>query len=317
MQTVWGLLPAAYLFLGGLAGGTFLVGAVARLVRARGGWDAQNPTMLDGLVAWTSLGALAVGLALLVGDLDNPERALALTESFSNPRSVMAWGAWLLVAAMVVFGLNAVVCTPRLRAIAGEMWGSFRSFSQVISWALTALGAVLGLLVALYTGVLLMVARGVALWSSPLVPTLFTLSALGVGAVLVRAFLEIGYLRREAPDGALDRGLSVASLLLTACEACVLAVFVGCLLAGSPTSVAAVRVLLEGEGALGFWTCVVGAGLVVPIACDAVCAAARPYGTVARVSGVLGALGVLVGSFALRYLVLEAGVHAALIGVVL
>jgi len=101
IQTMWGWEPAIYLFLGGLAGGTFFISALVRLA------TKDRFQRLSVVAPWVSFAALAVGLFCLVIEVEKPLQAMMMWRSFVNFSSWMTIGAWLLFASIAVFFLSA------------------------------------------------------------------------------------------------------------------------------------------------------------------------------------------------------------------
>lgn len=121
---------AGYLFLGGLAGASSLLGAGA------------HATGRDGLARVSKLGALgaaAMSLAALVHDLGRPERFLHMLRVF-KPTSPMSVGSWLLSGYVPLAGVAAAA------AVTGR--------APRIGAASTGGAALLGPAVAAYTAVL-------------------------------------------------------------------------------------------------------------------------------------------------------------------
>lgn len=100
----WGDEIAAYLFLGGLAGGSSLLSAGAQLT--------GKPT-LQRNARLTSLGAVGLGTAALIHDLGRPERFLYMLRTF-KPTSPMSVGSWLLSSFSTAAGVTAAVEVDRL-----------------------------------------------------------------------------------------------------------------------------------------------------------------------------------------------------------
>lgn len=111
LQTVWGVLPSAYLFLAGAAAGTFFVSAVAVLAAPRRYGRVANAGFLAALVL------LGVGLLCLVAETEKPLRALLLPISFTNTGSWMTIGAWLLLVTMAVYAAAGVLSLPRFLSL--------------------------------------------------------------------------------------------------------------------------------------------------------------------------------------------------------
>lgn len=121
----------AYFFLGGLAGGSSVLALGAQATRRRG---LALPAKV------TAAGAAVLSGVALVHDLGRPERFLNMLRVF-KPTSPMSVGSWLLAAYGPLAGAAA----------ATELTGRARATGTVT----TVGAAVLGPLVAAYTGALL------------------------------------------------------------------------------------------------------------------------------------------------------------------
>lgn len=106
----WGHEIAAYLFLGGLAGGSGLLAA---------GAHATGRPSLRRNARFTALAAVAAGGAALAADLGRPERALNMmrTLKLTSPMSV---GSWILSGFGAFSGLAAALEVARPRLAAGS-----------------------------------------------------------------------------------------------------------------------------------------------------------------------------------------------------
>lgn len=301
VQTVWMWEPAIYLFLGGLAGGTFFATALVRFL-------SNNAfPKVTAIGAWVSTVALVIGLLFLVSDVAKPFQAMQMWESFVNPGSWMAVGAWLLLAAVVFMGLCAVFSTPWLVRAVESFCKPLARHAEAISKASMAVGALLGLGVAMYTGVLLWNAHNIPLWNTPLIAVLFTISALDAGAGVVLAALM---LERPGHTAVFVGRVSVALLVLIVLEACVLATLLLTHLAGSQGQALGASILLNGELNIQFWVLVVMVGLAVPFIFTAL-VLARLVRTpeLCRLLHFGAVACSLIGGFALRYVILAGGMH--------
>ena len=133
-----------YLFVGGLAGGSALLGA---------GGDLTGRPRLRRNARLTALGAVGVGLPALVLDLGRPERFLHMLRVV-KPTSPMSVGTWLLTA----FGTSAgFAVAGELDRMTGERLplGRLRRPLRAAEGAGGATAAVLGAPLAAYTAVLL------------------------------------------------------------------------------------------------------------------------------------------------------------------
>ena len=314
LQTSWGVQIALYLFLGGLAGGTALVTGIVRLK-----WGEQ----FKGLTcfgAWASVLLLIAGVLCLVTEVTMPLRAMQLWIAFTNPASWMTIGAWLLVAGIVATGLFALASTP---AIANKVLGQKAGAAQRV---LAAISAVLGTCIAIYTGILLCVLVNHPLWNTPLLPVLFTVSALDTGIALVCLHLALAKPAKEAVEAQpaekaaedapeqkaaakpLVALLEKCSVGLIAAEAVVLALLLALVNGAGTVGALSVWVLAAGPLAAPFWGLLVVAGLAIPLALELL----QLKGRHAQWMAVAAPALILAGGLALRFLILYAGLPLGL-----
>ena len=140
----WGDEIAAYLFLGGLAGGSSLLSAGAQL--------SGKPT-LQRNARLTALGGLGLGTAALIHDLGRPERFLHMLRTF-KVTSPMSVGTWILSAFGVGAGLTAAVELDRLSRRRLPL-GPVRRMLATLEGPAEAQTALLAAPLASYTGALL------------------------------------------------------------------------------------------------------------------------------------------------------------------
>ena len=165
-ELTWGPIMVGYLFLGGLAGGAYMVGALTDLFKK----EKYAVLSKSGILA--SFVSIVLGLVLLVFDLKRFEVApLVILNAYRRfPGSIMAVGTWIITG----FTLVSLV-TVVLWYLDGH--GLVRKIVEVI-------GVILGLATAAYTGILLSFARGVPFWNSGFLPWLFVLSGLLTGLAI-------------------------------------------------------------------------------------------------------------------------------------
>lgn len=305
VQNTWVWEPAAYLFLGGLAGGTFLVVALIRFLSK----DSFPKVTVVG--SWISTVALIVGLLLLVVDLAKPLKAMMMWESFVNFNSWMTIGAWLLFVAVVFMGVCSVFSTSKLVAVMESFCKPLAKAAGRISKASMIAGAVCGFGVAAYTGVLLWNAHGIPLWDTPLLPALFTVSALDAGANVALAILLF---EKSKKAGAAVRKLDFSLIGLITLEACVLFALLFTHMQGNASQVLSANTLLCGELSMQFWSLVVVIGLVVPLVLTTLdLFKVVRNEELTRMVHFVAIACALVGGFTLRFVILTGGMHAALV----
>lgn len=200
----WWIL--AYFFFGGIAGGSYAIGALIRLF---GSPADQRAARIAFVVSFLALVPCPI---FLIADLGQPIRFVNMlydaTESgllfkYWSPMSVGSW-------ALLGFGLFSVVSF--LGALSESGTHALNPFARLLRWTLGAawyvVGTVLGFSVAGYTGVLLAVSNQ-QVWSDAgwVLGGLFLASALTGSAALVlllarsRRSIEAGTeLRLEAAD---------------------------------------------------------------------------------------------------------------------
>lgn len=309
LQTIWGWQPALYLFLGGMGAGAFIMAAVLYLI------DQKRHAKIVCASMWASAICLGVGLLLLLSELTQPARGLMMWQSFSHFTSWMTYGAWGAFGAIAVFGLSAVLAVgkveKRFARNAERMKGLVR-----VRKVLAVVGIVFGLFVAVYTGMLLMMAPGVPLWNTPLLPCLFAVSGVDTGIALVEVTAVV--LAKKDPLASRASWLmEVAVVALVVVECLVLGALLVSSLGGEGSAAAAAaaqsaQMLAAGSLAPLFWGLVVGCGLVLPLVASVVGLVKHKKGAGRLMA--CGAAGALIGGCALRFLVLAAGVHADVVG---
>lgn len=171
-----------YLFVGGLAGASAVLAFAGKLGRAD---LVFVPTAL-----WIAVVGAALSALLLISDLGRPWRFFNMLRVFKW-RSPMSVGAWLLTA----FGALATAALLAERARFADAPPTstlvmISTLDSAISWTTLASAAVLGALVATYTGVLLSVTV-VPAWRAHagLLPLHFGVAALGSAAAMLEILL--------------------------------------------------------------------------------------------------------------------------------
>lgn len=312
-QTVWGWQPALYLFLGGMGAGALLFSAVLAFI------DGKRHRLTIGVSLWSAAACMTVGLLLLLSELTNPVRGMLAWQSFVNPTSWMTYGAWGVLAAIVAAVFFAICMTPGTSALISGVWKGFSAKRDVLCRVFAVLGGLLGLFVAVYTGLLLMSAPGIPFWGSWLLPLLFTVSALDTGVALVE-IVSVVLAGREIMTEKCTVVLERSVLVLVIVETVVLTAFLATMAAGggyAPESASGMAAaassgaVFAGSLAPFFWCLVVACGLAAPLTASVL--SARMRGKDVGVLVFAGASGALIGGCALRFLVLMAGAHANMV----
>jgi formate-dependent nitrite reductase membrane component NrfD len=279
---VWTWEVPVYFWLGGMAGGAYLMASAAALF---GDDDDRRAT---GTGFYVAAAAALPCAPLLIADLGRPQRFHHMLRVF-KPLSPMNLGAWTLAG-------FTPVAIARASVQAGTENRLPLLLSSLTRWIPGSLldlgGSALGMVLAGYTGVLL-AATNVPLWArSKLLPAVFTASAVSTGAAAVAW---------SARERAGERAMRKLETIETASGLAELAVT----MAYVAQSGRAAKPLMRGSQAAPFWIGAIGLGGALPILLR-LASHGRGARTRRRVGG-LAALLTMLGSLALRWSIFEAG----------
>jgi len=276
-----------YFFLGGIAGGAYVIGTLLRLFGSARDEGAARIAFL------ISFPTMVICPILLTLDLGHPvrfwhmlidSRTFALNFKYWSPMSVGAWmlfifGAFATVSFVEAATLSGWLRHPLAQKVTGLLSGGFGRLFMVV-------GAIFGLFITGYTGVLLSVSNQ-PIWSDTwTLGALFLASGLSVAAASIALVSRMG---RESASSEMkliraDRVFIVLELVLIAALFVTLGAMGGKLLLG--------RYLI-------LWLLVL-AGTVVPLVLQLRSSMGRPAFTV------LASFLVLLGGLALRMVVVFA-----------
>ncbi len=290
-EPIWGSIIAWYLFLAGLGAGAFATSAFL-------GWRHPEATSMRKVGHVIAPVVVAVGLVLLMVDaeagLHNPLRFFYLLSNFG---SVMTWGVVFLSLFMVV-------------AIAALVLDILKK--NVPTW-LDIVGVALAFAVAVYTGALLGVCNTFPLWNNALLPILFLVSAMSAGAASVLLVAVVKHADEFNRVGVLKKFhfcLPIIELVLV-----VSLLFITSF--NSPAGFESVMNLVVGEYALPFWLGLVVIGLIMPTALETwlLFFTAKEFEESRKAHWIsfVSDVGVLVGGFLLRLLIVAAAVPVTIV----
>ncbi|HEV8142712.1 MAG TPA: NrfD/PsrC family molybdoenzyme membrane anchor subunit [Methylomirabilota bacterium] len=279
----WPFLIDVYFFLGGLAGGAFVIATIATLVDSRRYRDVVRAGY------YLALAALIPCPVILIIDLGVPARFMNMMTTF-NTRSPMSMGSWALAIFGICVGLAA------LFTLLEDLRG--RDFSN-LKVVVGAIGGVFGFFVAAYPGVLLG-ATARPLWTNGhALGALFLAVGASTAAAAIALVLVLFGRARGAGASAIRR-MTVLSLVVQALSLIVFIVAVQS--AGSAVSDRALALLMSGPFKLTFWIGAIVVGTVVPLLLGLADLKARSF----ALSAVTAML-VLVGGFLVKYVIMAAG----------
>jgi formate-dependent nitrite reductase membrane component NrfD len=280
----WPFLIDVYFFLGGLAGGAFVIATVANLLDHRRFRDVVR------VGYYLSLAALIPCPIILIVDLGVPTRFLNMLLHV-NPLSPMSMGAWALLGFSVCAFLAALMTlledTGRARNLAG---------AKVV---VGVIGGFFGFFLAAYPGVLLgATARPLWIESHALGALFLAVGASTGAAAIALVLMLVG--RRVADGVGVIRTMLVLALLIQLLS---LVVFVASVqMSGSAAAAQALALLTRGPLSLAFWGGAILVGSVVPLIIGFVSLRQRSFGLTA-----LASVLVLVGGFLVKYVIMAAG----------
>ena len=279
----WPLLIDVYFFLGGLAGGAFVIATVASVLNAR----RHREVVRVGY--YVALAALIPCPLILIVDLGVPSRFLNMLGAF-NTTSPMSMGAWALlgfsVCAFLATLFTLLEDTGRARDLA--------SAKVVVG----VVGGVFGFFLAAYPGVLLG-ATARPLW----------IEGHALGAVFLAVGASTGAAAMALVLAALGRGgeglaglrtMLVLALLIQLAAVVAFVAFVQA--SGSPAAARALGLLTGGAFALAFWVGAILVGSLLPLLLGIVDIRRRSYAYTA-----LASVLVLFGGFLVKYTIMAAG----------
>jgi formate-dependent nitrite reductase membrane component NrfD len=289
-QKSWGWKIAAYLFLAGMGGGAYVVGAAADYLSIPGA------LALSQLATVVGPGLVFVGLLFLMADLGSKRRAYLAYKQPST--SWIARGTIIISAFMILGAINVV----------GWIW-PLRSLATMpdMRHALGLVTCVFALGTMVYTGLLLGANKAIPFWSTAVVPLLFFVSALSTGAmVLILLLYCYGALFGSVVGIQLEL-LAILDLYLLALEALIVYAYLQVTQRDNASRVS-VKLMLRGRLSTEFWLGIIVLGLAVPLLTELAAALGASSAQLLLLPAA-SACGLLGGLF-LRHVVLAAGVKS-------
>ena len=298
----WPLLIDLYFFLGGVAGGAFMIATIANLVDGR---RYQDIVRIGYDVAFLALLPCPI---LLIVDLGYPTRflhmlmvskpstaigmgAVTVGPFHLKPYSPMSAGSWALLA----FGLCTFLCALDvfLTDRGGRTLTGLRTVAGVI-------GGVFGLFIAAYPGVLLGATARPLFVNAHWLGAVFLAVGAATGGAAIALILTL--LRGAGAREGLARVMRVMSVALVVELIALILFAVSVKMAGSARISAALGQLLAGRYGVAFWLGAVIVGIVVLLVLQR-----RGARTGAPAMVALASVLVLAGGFLVKYVLIAAG----------
>jgi len=177
----WGWPIIIYLFLGGLAGGAYIIGALADLC------DIDEDKLIGKISFLVALIGIIIGSLCLIYDLGRPERFLNVLKvyKFTSPMSVGVWGV-ITFTAFSILSVIMIYGTSKDAKGIGKL-GYYISL-VIPRKAVNAIGLSVGVFLAAYTGVLL-TETSRPFWSdTPFLGALFLASGVSTAIAFIYFF---------------------------------------------------------------------------------------------------------------------------------
>jgi len=284
---VWEWQIPVYLFLGGLVAGLMILSGY-HILRAQ--WDKDRDHGHYVTAPLISIILLTLGMGALFLDLSHKLYVwrLYLTFEIASP---MSWGAWILLAVYpVLFGSLCISMPSTMPWLFNRIpWSDKMVKCSRKPGVLHFLGfanVVLGVMLGIYTGILLSALGARPLWSSALLGPLFLFSGLSTGAATLHilshftsgrsggseyrfsdaiAMAMVHWIRPKEADESKDLKLAQADNSFLTVELFILILFIIGMLSSTAVHQAAVSLILTGPWAAAFWVFVVGIGILIPL----------------------------------------------------
>jgi formate-dependent nitrite reductase membrane component NrfD len=298
----WPLLIDLYFFLGGLAGGAFVIATIANLL------DGRRYRDIVRMGYYIAFLAIIPGPILLIVDLGLPTRflhmmmvskpsleigmnAITVGPFHLKPFSPMSAGAWALL------GFSVCAFLVALDVFLEDRGGRSMSLLRLVAGVI---GGFFGFFLAAYPGVLLGATARPLFISAHWLGALFLVVGASSGGAAIALILSLlGGQARESLSQ-LMRFTAFALILQLAA----LALFIITVQMSGSTGIAqALAKLLAGPYSLAFWLGAVVVGIVVPLALQL-------GGGIKKAAPGMTALAsalILIGGFLVKYVIIAAG----------
>ena len=290
---IWTWEVAMYLFMGGLTAGTMVFAASMILMKK----DKEAPFATMRLALLAPI-LLSLGMTTLFLDLEHKLFVYRFYTSFQIT-SPMSWGAWILI---IIYPISILQILSTLRN-GYPMFGSFVDRLSIGRQVLNlceryrreiALAAIpFAIALGIYTGVLLSAFGARPFWNSGVLGPLFLVSGMSTAAALV-ALLAVRRSEKEL--------FTRIDLVLIFVELTFVALFLINLATGSGQQIEALQIVMGGSYTFVFWAVFIGIGLLIPMLLEIM--ELRGMG---KSIAILAPVLVLIGGYALRQVVLDAG----------
>jgi protein NrfD len=251
--SVWGWEIPGYLFLGGLVAGLMIITGYFILKGKH-----KNPDSIVHYVPFLSILFLSIGMFALFLDLGHKLFVWRLYTTFQIT-SPMSWGSWILLLVYPALIANILIDSPYI------LKNNFTLITNLSRWInskesylknIGLLNIIFGILLGIYTGVLLSTMGARPLWNSSVLWLLFLVSGLSTAAAF-------GHM--VAKDVNEREFLAKADNTFLISEFMVIVLMLIGLMSSSQAHIQGAQLLLGGPFTAPFWVFVVGMGIIIPL----------------------------------------------------
>jgi formate-dependent nitrite reductase membrane component NrfD len=286
---IWHWQIPLYLFLGGMAAG-ILCFAALYYIRGK---EKEYYTAVR-ITPFLAPVLLVFGLMALFIDL---RHKLYFWQLYTNIKfqSPMSWGAWTL---MVITPVSFIWCALHMKDIFPawnwrykwllDLEKFFNKYKTGLAWVMLIFGLILGI----YTGILLSAFNARPLWNTSILGPLFLASGLSAGAAATLIMSKNQAERKQFAK--IDLVIIGIELFL------IIHMFMG-YLASTQVQIEAAGMFLGGQYTMSFWIFVVIMGMLVPALLEIM--ELRKY----HIPAIVPPLLVIFGSLMLRFIIVYAG----------
>lgn len=286
---IWGWEIGVYLFLGGLVAGMMIISGYF-LFTGR----AKNANCSCYMIPLIALVAISLGMFALFLDLEHKLYVWRMYTTFQW-WSPMSWGAWILLLVYPILIINLLLKVPdflKTKLTFLNFVSEFFTNNEKALRVFSIMSMSVGILLGLYTGVLLSSYGARPVWNSSMLWLLFLTSGLSSAAALIHLI---------AKDESERKMLAKSDNIFLIAEFFIIILIIIGFLSSTQTHIEAVKMFLGGEFTAIFWVFVVGLGIVLPLIIQLAAVTNKIHHTP------IAPIFVLIGGLLLRLIIVSAG----------
>ena len=285
----WGWEISIYLFIGGLVAGMMIISGFFLFT----GRNKESKCSCL-VIPFISFVLLSLGMFALFLDLEHKLYVWRLYTTFEIT-SPMSWGSWILILVYPILIANMIIGMPEKYIEKFSFLRGARDFLVTKTTLIKGLGLVsilFGVMLGMYTGVLLSSLGARPLWSTSILWVLFLTSGLSGAAAFIHMIAKDKYERVLLAKG---------DNIFLSVELLVIIMMLISLASTSEVHMNAAMLLINGKYAVSFWVLVVGLGIVIPLIIQLLAVNHKiKHSPIAPIM-------VIAGGLALRFIIVGAG----------